>query len=469
MAEKKNDSKFPDDFLFGVSTSAYQIEGSTDVDGRGENNYDFYIKTNPEKFNHETALIACDSYSKWRGDLELIKSLGVNTYRFSISWNRILPTGYANRINQKAIKHYSDLIDGLLLNGIQPMVTMCHFEIPMSLQHLGGWTNRKMADHFAHYAEVLFKHFGDRVKYWVTINTTDFGYSDDIGPPFMNQPGIANYMSTGCMVLAHAKAYEVYKRKFAHQKGKVGLVVDARWYEPADSGKEHLEAAEIAREFEVGMFLNPLYHPDGDFPEVVKRRVETVSKIEGYPESRLPSFTREEIDLMKGSCDFIGANLYTSFLVKRKDDSLFDGTSTLRDEGAEIFQDPSWKGSASSWLKVRPDGAVKVLQWIKEKYNNPDVYVTENGFSDLGGIEDIDRIDYLKSYMKAVLEAIDEHRVAVKGYFVWSLLDNFEWASGYKEKFGLFSVDFTDPNRARTPKKSALWYSKVVKERKIVP
>nr|WPM03633.1 glycoside hydrolase family 1 [Phyllotreta armoraciae] len=468
MAEKKTDSKFPNDFLFGVSTSAYQTEGSTDIDGRGQNNYDFYIKTNPEKFHHDTALIACDSYNKLNQDLELIKSLGVNTYRFSISWTRILPTGFSNRINPSGIKHYSDLIDGLLLNGIQPMVTMAHFEIPMSLQHLGGWTNMKMADYFAGYAEVLFEHFGDRVKHWVTINTTEFGYGDDVGPPFMDQSGIANYMAVGCMVLAHAKAYRVYRRRFAHQKGKVGLVVDARWYEPADSGEENLETARIVREFEVGMYLNPLYHPDGDFPKVVKKRVEAVSKIEGYPESRLPSFTREEIDLMKGSCDFIGANLYTTFLVKHKEDSLFKGTSTLRDEGAEIFQDASWKASASSWLKVYPEGVVKVLKWIKEKYNNPDVFVTENGFSDLGGIEDIERIDYLKSYMKAVLEAINKHQVAIKGYYVWSLLDNFEWASGYKEKFGLFAVDFNDPNRQRTAKKSALWYSKVVKERKIV-
>ncbi|CAH1108409.1 unnamed protein product [Psylliodes chrysocephalus] len=470
MSDKKEDElSFPSNFLFGVASSAYQIEGGYNADGRGESVYDFYTHKNPEKFdNSSNGDITCDSYNQWRKDVKLLIELGVDFYRFSISWSRILPNGYANKINQAGVKYYNDLIDELIANGIQPMVTINHMDLPMSLQHLGGWTNTVISDHFMNYAKILFENFGDRVKHWITINTTSMGYNDDIFPPYMNQPGIADYLAIRVMVLSHAKVYRLYQKEFSEQKGKIGLVVDTRWFEPVSSSEEDIRAAEIVMEFEVGIYLNPFFHPNGDFPEVVKKRVEMISKIEGYPQSRLPSFTPDEIDFIKGSCDFIGTNLYTSFLVENREDSLFNTTSIQRDEGAKVFQDASWKKSASDWLTVYPEGAQKALRWIKEKYNSPEIIITENGFSDLGGINDDDRIDYLRTYLKAILRAIYIDKVNVRGYAVWSLMDNFEWASGYREKFGLYSVDFNDLSRPRTKKKSATWYQNVIKEKRIM-
>ncbi|XP_044260672.1 myrosinase 1-like [Tribolium madens] len=457
--------KFPDDFLFGVASSAYQIEGG--YDSRGKTTFDHHWELNSSMVaDSSNAKTACDSYNQYQKDIDLLVDLGVNFYRFSISWPRILPRGFPNEVNPDGIRYYNNLIDGLLAKNIQPMVTMFHFDLPKPLQDLGGWTNPVISDLFEDYARILFKNFGNRVKYWITINSNTWGYGDSDWPPMVNQSGFGDYLCVKNTVLGHAKVYHLSKREFREQKSQIGFVVDGRWYEPASESSQNRDAAERAREFNVGIWLNPIYG-SGDFPAIVKQRVKTTSEKEGFSKSRLPEFTPDEINFVKNSFDFLGVNIYTSFLVKDVDERNDKDFSWDKDMKAEIYQDSRWEGAKSNWLKVTPWGLRKVLGWIKQKYNNPPMFITENGFSDGGEIEDLGRVKFMELYLKALLEAIDKDRVKVKGYAAWSLLDNFEWLVGYTEKFGLYHVDFADPHRKRTPKSSSKWYKKLIERRQL--
>ncbi|XP_057658553.1 myrosinase 1-like [Diorhabda carinulata] len=461
--------KFTEDFLFGIASSAYQIEGGYKENGKGENIYDHYTKTDHKKFyNGSNGNIACDSFRKWRTDVKLLKELGVHFYRFSISWSRILPSGYANNINGDGLRYYNDLINELIEHDIQPMVTMYYNDLPMTLQQLGGWTNPYMAYYFEDYARILFSYFGDRVKLWITMDTSQKGYGDDNYPPYLNQPGIANYLCQHVMLLAHAKAYHLYDDEFRTiQKGKVGIAINSTWYEPGSFSPEDIAAAETAREFKIGSLMNPIFHTDGNYPKIVSERVDNVSKSEGYLQSRMPSLLPQEADYIQGTYDFAGLNIYTTYLVKQG----YTGnniTSLNKDANVTFYQDPEWTKTNSDWLRVVPEGARKVLKWVKDKYDDPEIFITENGFPDTGEINDVKRIQYLQKYLKAILESIHEDEVNIKGYTVWSFMDSFEWTAGYSEKFGLYSVDFSDPDRKRKPKKSASWYKKVIKERRVV-
>ncbi|KAK9874486.1 hypothetical protein WA026_002834 [Henosepilachna vigintioctopunctata] len=456
--EKNSTLKFPNNFLFGVSTSAYQIEGgNADIYGKGENWWDYNIKKNSYIItDRSNADIACDSFHKYRNDIELLKFLGVKFYRFSISWSRILPNGHSNKINMQGINYYNDLINSLLRNGIEPMITMYHRDLPQSLQELGGWANPYLAYYFEDYARILFTYFGDRVKYWITFNSWCHGYGDNTDPPFLNQPDIAHYLCQNVLLLAHAKVYHLYDQVFRQrQRGMVGITLEKAWIEPLTNSTEDLEAAERARQFTFGIAANPIFHPDGDYPEIVKKRVLEHSKKQGYLRSRLPELSKEEVEFVQGTYDFLGLNYYTTFLVE-------NNNSSTDDLGINKYQKEDWQKSASSWLKGYPVGLRKILNWIKNSYDNPDVFITENGFSDHGQLNDTERIYYLKKHLEEVLKAIHEDKVSVRGYAVWSLLDNFEWMQGYSEKFGLFHVDFKDPNRPRTTKLSSKWYKKVI-------
>ncbi|CAH1103793.1 unnamed protein product [Psylliodes chrysocephalus] len=416
--------KFPDEFLFGVASSAYQIEGGYNADGKGESIYDYFTKKNPKNFfNNSNGNIACDFYHKWRSDVKLLKDLGVNFYRFSISWTRILPNGFSNKINGDGLRYYNDLINNLIENDIQPMVTMYQKDLPMSLQRLGGWTNPYMAYYYEDYARILFSYFGDRVKHWITLDMDYSGYGDNVYPPFLNEPGIANYLCQHVMLLAHAKVYHLYDAEFRiMQKGKIGIAVNATWFEPGSFSPEDIAAAERAREFKIGSIMNPIFHTDGNYPNVVRQRVDNASKAEGYLQSRLPYLLPQEADFVQGTYDFVGLNIYTTFLVKENKVNS-NKTSIMKDANVTFYQDKEWSKTSSDWLR---------------------------------------------KYLKAILESIHEDKVNIKGYAVWSFLDSFQWVAGYREKFGLYHVDFTDPNRKRTPKKSASWYKKVIKEKRVV-
>ncbi|XP_060533046.1 myrosinase 1-like isoform X2 [Cylas formicarius] len=456
-------STFPDGFLFGVATSAYQIEGSQNAKGAGETVWDRYRETDPQLF-HNSSLgdrSFCDSVNKWRDDVNLLSDLGVSFYRFSIAWSRILPDGLANNVNQEGVKYYNSLIDELIAKGIRPVVTMYHYDLPMVLQNLGGWTNPYMVYYFEDYARILFTHFGDRVKHWITMNAACPGYGDEDFPPFMKDPPVAKYFCVHVTLLAHAKAYHLYDNEFRLKQK------DGRWYEPRGFQKVNREAAERTRDFQVGMFLHPIFHPDGNYPARVMERIEKTNKQEGYMRSKLPQFSSEEVAYVQGTYDFLGLNLYTTYLVEDFNRST-EKPSYDKDLGVKISQDEKWSGSASHWLKVYPEGARKMLKWIKDTYDDFPIIISENGFSDRGELADVDRIKYLQGYLSAILEAVYEDSVDVEAYTVWSLFDNFEWVAGFSEKFGLYHVNFTDPSRKRTPKLSADWYKRVIKERRIV-
>jgi beta-glucosidase/6-phospho-beta-glucosidase/beta-galactosidase len=452
--------KFPDGFLFGVASSAYQIEGG--YDSRGKASFDGFPAT-----DSSNADIACDSYHLYQEDIGLLDNLGVDFYRFSIAWSRVLPSSYPHQVNPDAIRYYNALIDGLVAKNITPMVTMHHLDLPKHLESLGGWTNPLLVDLFVDYARILFENFGDRVKYWITFNANWIGYGSDFAPPQVNHSGIAEYLYVKNVLLAHAKVYHLYQEKFKQkQQAELGFTVDGKWYQAATDSPEDQEAATRAREFWIGVFANPFYG-DGDFPKLVKQRVGQRSRDEGFSKSRLPELTQEEQELIRGSIDFFGVNIYTTFLVKDVPESDQREPSFQHDVRVKVLQDATWPGSGSSWLKVVPSGLRNVLNWINTKYHNPSIIITENGFSDKGEIHDQGRIDFYKKYLRALLEAIHEDGVKVKGYAVWSLLDNYEWIVGYSEKFGLHHVDFADPLRKRTPKSSALWYKKLLERRRL--
>ncbi|XP_077288602.1 myrosinase 1-like [Arctopsyche grandis] len=463
--------KFPDTLSFGVATAAYQIEGAWNVSDKGESIWDHFTHTTDTIKDRSNGDLACDSYNQHKRDIEMVKELGVDYYRFSISWTRILPDGFSNRLSQDGIVYYDTLINDLIAANITPFVTIYHWDLPQRLQDLGGWTNPMMADFFTDFAKVAFEAFGDRVKSWLTFNEPWVvcleGYGSVTKAPALGMTGIAEYMCAHNLLKAHAKAYHLYDDVYRPiQKGRVGLSLNTNWHEPATQSPTDLEAAERAMQFYLGWFGHPVFSREGDYPQVMKDRIAQNSLAQGYPRSRLPEFTSEEISYIKGTHDFFGLNHYTTTLV-RMPKKVLEGPSFYDiDLGTEIFRDPAWPGSASFWLKVVPWGFRNLLNWIKKNYNNPEIIVFENGFSDIDNKNDTDRISYYNKYLNALLDAIEDG-CNVSAYTAWSLMDNFEWLEGYTERFGLYYVDFNDPKRPRTAKASALYYKSILETRTI--
>ncbi|XP_062550641.1 myrosinase 1-like [Armigeres subalbatus] len=463
--------KFPDDFLFGVGTSAYQIEGAWDEDGKGESIWDHLVHNHPEKIADQTnGDVACNSYHLWQRDVEMISDLGVDIYRFSFAWSRIMPTGISNEINQKGVDYYNNLINALLEKNITPFVVLYHWDLPQRLQEMGGWTNREVIAHFKEYARFAFKTFGDRVKSWTTFNeplqTCRQSYEWDAMAPGYDFPGIPSYLCTHNVLLSHAEAVEVYRQEFqSTQGGMIGITIDASWSEPNTNSTDDLEASDINMRFFLGWYANPIFSAEGNYPQVMIDRVGNNSVAQGFTKSRLPVFTQDEINKLKGSADFFGYNTYTTARVYKIDDTNsvgFPEPSFDHDRGIIEYQDPEWPETGSNWFRVYPQGIYKALKWINKEYNNPLVYVTENGYSDLGGTRDEGRVNYFKDYMSAVLDAIEEG-CNVKGYVAWSLMDNFEWRAGLSERFGLYFVDYNHPNLTRVQKSSARFYADVAR------
>lgn len=453
--------KFNGDFIWGTSTSSYQIEGAAFEDGKGPSIWDAFVRIPGKTANGETADISCNFYHTYRNDIALMAKMGIKAFRFSFSWPRILPLGYG-KINEKGLRFYSDMIDCLLEHGIEPYATLYHWDLPLELQLVhDGWLSSKIVDFFAEYADICFRNFGDRVKNWITINepwvVAILGYGQGVFAPgriSKTEP----YQAAHNELLAHAKAVKIYREKYQiEQKGQIGISLNCDWREPLTDKPEDAEAAQRALLFFAGWFADPIWF--GDYPEVMRQRI-------GH---KLPTFSAEEKAILRGSSDFFGLNHYTTMFAANAVEidpgrSVYGNGGISEDQNVDLSVNPNWVKTTMNWAVV-PWGFRKLLEWIDKRYSHPAIIVTENGMSNNdkvidGEVNDHPRIDFIRSYLEACHEAI-QNGANVRGYFAWSLLDNFEWALGYQKQFGLVHVDMD--TLVRTPKASAWWYSEVIK------
>ncbi|KAL5561466.1 hypothetical protein UlMin_031213 [Ulmus minor] len=455
---------FPPAFIFGAGTSAYQVEGAADEDGRTPSIWDTYAHAGYAR--GYTADISCDQYHKYKEDVQLMADMGLDAYRFSISWSRLIPNG-RGPVNPKGLQYYNNLINELLRHGIQPHVTLVNFDHPQALEdEYKGWLSRKMIKDFTHYADVCFREFGDRVQYWITVNEpnvfADGGYDNGLTPPRRCSPPKCNignsstepYIVTHHVLLAHASAVRLYRKNYQEkQHGFIGLSVYMIWYTPIANTKQDIVATRRANDFLFGWVLDPLVF--GDYPKIMKEIVG----------SRLPAFTKLESEMVKGSFDFIGVIFYYT---RNVTDNYVSLTSKHRDYHADqavtLTSDFDDQKDPEELNPTRPWCLQAMLEYMKQVYGNPPVFVYENGqrMKRSSSLEDTVRVRYIHTYIKAVLNAI-RNGSDTRGYFVWSFLDVFEIFGGYDFAFGLCYVDLDDPDLKRYPKLSAHWYSHFLK------
>ncbi|KAJ0471542.1 putative beta-glucosidase [Helianthus annuus] len=457
---------FPPHFVFGAGTSAYQVEGAVLEEGRTFSIWDTFAHSG--YYNGANGDVACDGYHKYKEDIELMADTGLEAYRFSISWSRLIPNGRGS-VNLKGLQYYNDFINNLISHGIQPHITLHHDDLPQILEdEYGGWLSRKAMKDFVAYADVCFREFGDRVLHWTTFNEANVftlgGYDGGFSPP-----GRCSYPfgATNCtngdstsepyivghhLLLAHASTVRLYRKKYkATQHGFVGINIYAFWYEPNTNTTEDLKATERAHDFYVGWFLNPLVN--GDYPEIMKKNAG----------NRMPNFTKHESERIKGSFDFFGINHYSTLYVKDNPGGLEMET---RDFSADMATTLIFNGTEinPSQFEVDPLGLQKLLNYLKEKYGNPPIYIHENGQVQPrnGTLIDTPRVEYLHAYIGALLDAL-RNGSNTMGYFAWSFLDLFELLDGYKTGYGLYYVDLDDNELTRYPKLSAHWYAGFLK------
>ncbi|KAH7920871.1 glycoside hydrolase family 1 protein [Leucogyrophana mollusca] len=465
-------AKLPKDFIWGFATASFQIEGSTNVDGRGKSIWDDFSKQPGKTMDGRDGDVATDSYRLWKEDIALLSQYGVKSYRFSISWSRIIPLGGRNDpVNPKGIEFYSKLIDALLENGIIPFVTLYHWDLPQALdERYGGWLNKdEIVKDYVRYAKVCFESFGDRVKHWLTMNEpwciSILGYGRGVFAPGRSsdrerspegdsstEPWIVGHS----VILSHAYAVKLYREEFkAAQGGEIGITLNGDWAMPYDDSPQNVEAAQHALDVAIGWFADPIYL--GHYPEYMKQMLR----------ARLPEFTPEELAVVKGSSDFYGMNTYTTNLCRAGGDDEFQGFveyTFIRPDGTQLGTQ-----AHCAWLQDYPQGFRDLLNYLWKRYKLP-IYVTENGFAVKDenmkpieeALQDHDRVNYFRGTTSALQAAVNEDGVDVRAYFPWSFVDNFEWADGYITRFGVTYVDYE--TQKRYPKESAKFLVKWFKE-----
>ena len=432
-------------FYWGAATASYQIEGSPLADGAGMCTWHEFSHTPGNTQNGDTGDVAADHYHRWPADVELMRSLGLGAYRFSVRWPRVLPEG-KGATNQAGIDFYDRLVDKLLQAGIEPFVTLSHWDTPSGLHRLGGWANPDMAGWFADYAAIMGGALGDRVKHWMTLNEP-FVVAQEGHLLANHAPGMRN-MYAACasvhnQLRAHAAGYQALKN--IDQSFQVGLAVHDMGAWPASAAPEDAEAAERAHAWaNFPLFMDPLVF--GHYPPAVEDRIRPY----------LPAGYEDDMAQLKLQPDFLGLNYYTTNLV-RASGANWLGSETVHEEGVPRMKMLDWA--------VRPEGLYRLLKQADERYGLPALYVTENGaaYDDVvqgGAVHDRERSEYLQQHTAAVLRAREEG-VPVKGYFAWSLMDNFEWGLGYSMRFGLVHVDFS--TQERIVKDSGHWYARLAR------
>ena len=438
--------RFPDGFEWGAAAAAYQIEGAAYEDGKGLSIWDVFCKQPGRTYDAESGDVACDHYHRYAEDVALMSRLGLGTYRFSISWPRVLPFGAGER-NERGLAFYDRLVDALLAAKITPCVTLYHWDLPQALQDLGGWANRDTAYHFAEYASLVFERLGDRVKRWITHNepliTIEFGHRLGVLAPGIHDLRVAA-RALHHLLLSHGLAVQALRASGAG--GEVGITNADRSFEPGDDRDETRQAVERARDFEIRLFHDPVY--GRGYPESVVR----------YYESRGATLPVEDgdLDTIAEPTDFLGVNLYTRARI-------------LPDDGRGI----GWREAEPTLpltemgYEAAPHALGDFVRFASAEYGRPPIYVTENGVCDNtppgtdGKIADVGRVDLLRGFLRGLAGAIADGAADVRGYYVWSLLDNFEWAFGTSRRFGIVWVDYA--TQRRTPKSSAAFFAEVIR------
>lgn len=439
-------AQFPAQFRWGTATAAYQVEGAANEDGRGESIWDRFCSIPGKVRNGDSGLVACDHYHRYREDVPLIRDLGLNTYRFSIAWPRILPQG-RGQVNALGLDFYDRLVDTLLAAGIEPFVTLYHWDLPQALQdEVGGWASRETSEAFANYADVVSRHLGDRVQHWITLNepwvSAFIGHESGEMAPGLRDSTLA-WQTSHHLLLAHGLATPILQANGGPHT-HVGITLNLSPVHPATTSAEDVLVAQIVDGNVNRWFLDPVFR--GCYPADMLAMLG----------DEAPHMESGDAAIIAAPLNFLGVNYYTRLLIKYQPFGVAKHYEIIRSEGAEH--------TAMGW-EVYPSGLYELLMRLHKDYTIPTLYVTENGaafvdtVSEDGHVHDPRRLEYLREHLLSAQRAIADG-VPLAGYFVWSLLDNFEWAHGYTRRFGIVYVDY--PTQRRFLKDSGQWYHDII-------
>jgi len=446
--------KIPDNFILGAATSAYQIEGAYNEDGKGMSIWDFFVRVPGKIRNSDTGDIACDHYNRFADDIKIMKSLNLQSYRFSVSWPRVIPSG-TGAVNKEGLNFYITLVDALLEAGIEPCLTLYHWDLPQELQEKwGGWQSRKTIDAFTEYARIMFEALGGKVKMWATFNeayvVANLGYGTGRFAPGIADPK-ADIEVSHHLNLAHARTVKLFREM--EMEGKIGTVICMSPVVAMDNTKQCHENRRIVDGLWNRWYIEPAVL--GKYPEDMLK----------FHEARgtLPLITAEDMkEIAQAKCDFIGLNYYFRFRIfDTPENEPFNWMKCNN-----VKPQPGAKYTKNNW-EVYPEGLYMLLDRIRKDYGNIELYVMENGTAmfdeNLEGeyVKDDDRLDYIRQHLIQCVRAVNDG-INLRGYYYWSLLDNFEWAAGYDYRFGIVRVNYA--NQQRTVKKSGEWYAKTIKE-----
>jgi len=444
---KKTGREFPEGFLWGTATASYQVEGAVNEDGRGPSVWDTFSHTPGKVVNNANGDVADDHYHHYKEDVQLMKALGVKSYRFSVAWPRIFTKG-TGQPNPKGLDFYKRLVDELLASNIQPFCTLYHWDLPQALQdRVGGWESRETSQAFAEYSGYVAEHLSDRVKHFFTINEfgafVDLGYGNGIHAPGLMLPPGRFKQTRHHAVLGHGLAVQSIRSR-AKAGTRVGLAENMTICVPVIDTTQHIEAAARATRELNAQYMTVIQ--EGKYTDAYLASSGTDA----------PKFTSEDLKIISSPLDFVGINIYTPTYI-RADNS---------PQGFAVVRNPSsFPHMASWWLSIGPEALYWGPRNVNKIWNVKEIYITENGCSSAdvpapdGTVYDTDRVMYLRNYLTQLQRATVE-RIPVYGYFLWSLMDNFEWADGYTNRFGLHYVDYT--TQKRTPKLSAAFYQEVI-------